>query len=277
LQNDNSITVTQISPHVGAEIGNVDLTGVLTSQQVDGIHEAIIAHGVVFFRNQNISPADHERFIRYFGEPHVHVGGKNTASQAVPGHPALNKQAFDKNSPRVSGETWHSDQSCAAVPPMYSVLYQEVIPPHGGGDTMFLSAAKAYEELSPGMKVYLEGKTATHTASNAFDKKNNDPDLTVTHPMVVRHPENGRAVLFVNPNFTSHINDVPADESRHLLEFLYQHMQRPHWTLRFHWTPHSIAMWDNRAVQHQAIWDYWPNERVGYRMFVGGIERPVAA
>ena len=142
---------------------------------------------------------------------------------------------------------------------------------------MFLSASKAYEELSPGIKRYLEGKTATHTASNAFDKKNTDPELVVTHPLVVRHPENDRAVLFVNPNFTSHINDVPEDESRYMLEFLYQHMQRPHWTLRFHWTEHSIAMWDNRAVQHQAIWDYWPHERVGYRMFVGGIERPRAA
>ena len=84
----DGITVKQISPHVGAEIGNVDLTRTLTNHEVDQIHDAIIAHGVIFFREQNITPADHERFIRYFGEPHVHVGGKNTASQAVPGFPA---------------------------------------------------------------------------------------------------------------------------------------------------------------------------------------------
>ena len=99
----DGITVKQISPHVGAEIGNVDLTRTLTNHEVDQIHDAIIAHGVIFFREQNITPADHERFIKYFGEPHVHVGGKNTASQAVPGFPALNKQAFNKDSPRVSG------------------------------------------------------------------------------------------------------------------------------------------------------------------------------
>ena len=273
----DSIVVTQSSPHVGAEIDNVDLTRPLTNREVEEIHDAIIAHGVVFFRNQKIDFDAHERFVRYFGEPHVHVGGKATASQAVPGYPALRKQHFDANSARVSGEEWHSDQSCAEIPPMYSILHQEIVPPNGGGDTMFLSAAKAYEELSPGMKAYLEGKTATHNAARAFDKKNRETHLVAEHPIVVLHPESGRKVLFVNRSFTSHINGVPKDESRHMLEFLYQHLERPHWSMRFRWTEHSIAFWDNRAVQHTAIWDYWPNVRTGYRMFVGGIERPRAA
>lgn len=276
----DSITVTPSSPHVGAEIGNVDLTKPLSNREVKEVRDAINAHGVVFFRGQNIDFDDHERFVRYFGEPHVHAGGKSTASEAVPGHPALRKQYFNENSARISGETWHSDQSCAEIPPMYSVLYQEIIPPDGGGNTMFLSAAKAYDELSPGMKAYLEGKTATHNANKAFaaklTKDNKETHLVAEHPVVVRHPETGRKTLFVNPNFTSHINDVPDDESRHILEFLYQHIQRPNWTVRFNWTNHSLACWDNRAVQHYAIWDYWPNERLGYRMFVGGTERPAA-
>ena len=275
--NYDSITVTPSTPHVGAEIGNVDLTRPLTNREVDEIHGAILAHGVVFFRNQKIDFAAQERFVRYFGEPHVHVGGKSTASQEVPGYPALRKQHFDETSKRVSGEEWHSDQSCTDIPPMDSVLYQEVVPPDGGGDTMFLSAARAYEELSPGIKAYLEGKTATHNAATAFDKKNTETHLTAEHPMVVEHPENGRKVLFVNRNFTSHINGVPPAESRHMLEFLYQHLERPHWSMRFRWTDNSIAFWDNRAVQHYAIWDYWPNVRTGYRMFVKGVERPRAA
>lgn len=273
----DSITVARSTPHVGAEIGNVDLTKPLTNRQVEEIHDAILAHGVVFFRDQKFDPESHERFVRYFGQPHVHVGGKSTASKEVPGYPALRKQHFDKDSPRVSGEQWHSDQTCAEIPPMYSVLYQEVVPPDGGGDTLFLSAAKAYEELSPGIKAYLEGKTATHNAEGAFDKMGRETQLVAEHPMVVVHPENGRKVLFVNRSFTSHINGVPKDESRHMLEFLYQHLERPHWSMRFRWTEHSIAFWDNRAVQHTAIWDYWPNVRTGYRMFVGGIERPRAA
>jgi taurine dioxygenase len=272
----DSITVTKSTPHVGAEIGNVDLTKPLSNREVEEIHTAIVAHGVVFFRGQKIDFDAQERFVRYFGEPHVHVGGKSTASQEVPGYPALRSQHFDENSPRVSGEQWHSDQSCAEVPPKFSVLYQKIIPPDGGGDTMFLSAAKAYDELSPGIKAYLEGKTATHNAADAFDKKNSNPDLTAVHPIVTVHPESGRKVLFVNRNFTSHINDVPDMESKHMLEFLYRHLERPHWMMRFRWSDDSIAFWDNRTVQHYAIWDYWPNVRSGYRMFVGGTERPAA-
>ena len=159
---------------------------------------------------------------------------------------------------------------------MYSVLYQELVPPNGGGDTMFLSASKAYEELSPGMKTYLEGKTATHEGSRAFDK-NKDVYPSAIHPIVVRHPESGRKLLFVNREFTSHINEVPGAESRGVLEFLYDHLARPHWSMRFRWTDHSVAFWDNRCTQHYAIWDYWPNVRSGYRMFVKGTERPHAA
>lgn len=270
-----TITVTQTSPHVGAEIGNVDLTKPLNGQQVREIRAAITAHGVLFFRDQKIDFASHERFVRYFGEPHEHVGGDYTASKRIPGHPGIRKQYFDANSKRVAGEEWHSDQSYSNVPPTYSILYQEQVPPNGGGDTMFLSACKAYEELSPGMKTYLEGKTATHMGGKSFDQIPGERPAVV-HPVVVRHPESGRKLLFVNPNFTRFINDVPKDESRAILQYLYEHTARPHWTTRFRWTNHSIAMWDNRAVQHLAIWDYYPNVRSGYRMFLKGTERPAA-
>lgn len=271
----DTITVTPCTPHVGAEIDNIDLTPPLSNRQVEEVHDAIIAHGVIFFRNQKIDFESHERLVRYFGEPHVHVGGKGTASKTIPGHPAIRKQYFDANSKRVSGEEWHSDQSCAEIPPMYSVLYQEIIPPNGGGDTTFASAYKAYEELSPSMKAYLEGKTATHDGARGFDK-NADTYPVSVHPVVIRHPESGRKALFVNREFTSHINEVSAGESRGILEFLYDHIARPHWNMRFRWTPHSIAFWDNRCTQHYAIWDYWPNVRSGYRMFVKGTERPSA-
>jgi taurine dioxygenase len=271
----DTITVTPCTPHIGAEIGNIDLTRALSNRQVEEVHDVIITHGVIFFRNQKIDFESHERLVRYFGEPHIHVGGKGTASTIVPGHPAIRKQYFDANSKRVSGEEWHSDQSCAEIPPMYSVLYQEIIPPNGGGDTMFASAYKAYEELSPSMKTYLEGKTATHDGARGFDKKADTYPVSV-HPVVIRHPESGRKALFVNREFTSHINEVSASESRGVLEFLYDHIARPHWNMRFRWTPHSIAFWDNRCTQHYAIWDYWPNVRSGYRMFVKGTVRPAA-
>ena len=143
---------------------------------------------------------------------------------------------------------------------------------------MFLSAAKAYDELSPGMKEYLDGKTAFHNADVAFDASvttdNKESHLVAEHPVVITHPDNGRKVLYVNPYFTRYIKDIPEDESRHILQFLYQHQQKPNWTMRFNWSDYTVACWDNRAVQHYAIWDYWPNERLGYRMFVGGTETP---
>jgi len=129
--------------------------------------------------------------------------------------------------------------------------------------------------LSPSMKTYLEGKTATHDGARGFDK-NADVYPVTAHPVVVRHPESGRKLLFVNREFTSHINEVPPAESRGVLEFLYDHIARPHWNMRFRWGNHSVAFWDNRCTQHFAIWDYWPNVRSGYRMFVKGTERPLA-
>ena len=225
----NAISIKKCSPHIGAEIGEADLTENLTNRQVEEINCALNEFGVVFFRGQKLTPELQDRFVRYLGEPHVHVGGKSTASKPVDGYPALRKQHFNENSARISGEAWHTDQSCAKDPPKYSVLYQEIIPPDGGGDTMFLSAAKAYDELSPGMKEYLDGKTAFHNADVAFDasvtKDNKETHLVAEHPVVITHPDNGRKVLYVNPYFTRYIKDIPEDESRHILQFLYQHQQ----------------------------------------------------
>ena len=205
----------------------------------------------------------------------VHVGGYGTASKVVPGHPAIRKQYFDANSKRVSGEEWHSDQSCAEIPPTYSVLYQELVPPNGGGDTLFLSAYKAYEELSPSMKTYLEGKTATHDGSRVFERARH---LSGRGASDRRPPSRKRPQALVRqPRLHQPHQRGAAGESRGVLNFLFDHLERPHWTMRFRWTPHSIAMWDNRCTQHYAIWDYWPNVRSGYRMFVKGTERPLAA
>jgi len=167
---------------------------------------------------------------------------------------------------RVSGEQWHSDQSCAEFPPAYSVLYQEIIPPDGGGDTMFLSAYKAYEELSPSMKVYLEGKTATHDGARVFDKGS-----TRSWSATRKAAANSCSSTASSPAISTRSRRARAAAR---LSFLYDHLERPHWTMRFRWTPHAVAMWDNRCVQHYAIWDYWPNVRLGYRMFTKGTERP---
>src|SRR5271154_1020222 len=114
----DTITVTPSTPNIGAEVGNVDLTRPLSNRQVQEVQDAIIAHGVVFFRDQKVDFESHERFVRYFGEPHVHVGGYGAASPAIPGPPAIRKQYFDASSKHISGEGWRSDQTCAEIPPM---------------------------------------------------------------------------------------------------------------------------------------------------------------
>ena len=135
----DTISVTSLSPHIGAEIAGLDLREPLSSRQVEEVHEALMRHLVVFFRDQPIDFAAHKRFCGYFGEMHVHVGGDGTASSMVEGHPEIRRQHFNADSKRVSGEVWHTDQSCAPIPPMGSILHQHIVPPLGGGDTLFAS------------------------------------------------------------------------------------------------------------------------------------------
>jgi alpha-ketoglutarate-dependent taurine dioxygenase len=268
-----TIQVTPLSPHVGAEISGVDLRAPLGNRQVSELHDALIRHLVIFFHDQPIDFDAHKRFARYFGDLHIHVGGDGTASGKVDGHPEIRRQHFDANSKRVSGEVWHTDQSCAAIPPMGSILQQHIVPPMGGGDTLFASMYAAYEALSPRMQGFLEGLTATHDGAKLFDKSSTVYP-TAVHPVIARHPATDRKLIYVNRGFTTRINEVPEAESAAVLEFLFQHCALPEFHMRFRWRAHSIAFWDNRASQHQAIWDYWPNVRSGYRVQIKGTEPP---
>jgi taurine dioxygenase len=152
------------------------------------------------------------------------------------------------------------------------MLYNHTIPPDGGGDTMFASMYAAYDALSDRMKSYLAGLTATHDGTRVFG-----PGTPVSvHPVVTRHPVTGRKVIFVNQDFTAHVNGLPRLEGERLLQFLVDHCNKPEWTCRFRWTPHSVAFWDNRCTHHKAVWDYWPNVRSGYRVQLEGSAPPLA-
>jgi taurine dioxygenase len=268
--NYQAISVTPCSPHIGAEIGDIDLTKPLSNQQVAELHEAFTRHLVIFFRDQKISFDDQIRVAGYFGPLGRHVGA-STISKTTD-NPFVRKFHYDENSKKISGENWHSDQSCAAIPPLGSMLYNHTIPPDGGGDTMFASMCAAYDALSPRMKTYLEGLTATHDGTRVFG-----PGTPISvHPVIIRHPVSGKKVIYVNTDFTSHINELPRAEGDRMLQFLYDHCGRDEWVFRFRWRPHSIAFWDNRCCHHKAIWDYWPNVRSGYRVQVEGTAPPVA-
>ncbi|PZP25854.1 TauD/TfdA dioxygenase family protein [Pseudomonas kuykendallii] len=267
-----NIRVLPTTPHIGAEIHDIDLTQPLSPTVVKELHEALAEFQVIFFRNQPISLTDHEALATHFGEMHIHVGPA-TESKPIPENPAIRILHFDKTSKKVAGEEWHSDQTCAAVPPMGSILHIVQSAPNGGGATCFASMYAAYDALSPLMKSYLEGLTATHDGRRVFG-----PDAPVnSHPIIAQHPVTGRRLIFVNKAMTSHIDGLPRDESDAILTFLYAHCQKPEFHVRFQWQDHSIAFWDNRCTQHKAIWDYYPNVRSGYRIQIKGSSGPLMA
>jgi taurine dioxygenase len=271
-----TIEVNPVSPHIGAEIAGIDLSAPLGNRQVEDLHEALDAHLVLFFRNQALDYDSAKRLGRYFGELAIHP---NTPGPE--GHPEILPIHADANSKLINGERWHSDVSCNAEPSYASILHLTTVPTLGG-DTLFASQYAAYDALSPRLKVYLEGLTAVHDGGPSYRSSNARRGIPETgkvypsavHPVVRTNPKTGRKALFVNRGFTTQINDLPADEGRALLTFLTEHATKPDFQTRFRWQAGSVALWDNRFTQHQAIWDYYPQTRSGFRVTVKG-DRPV--
>ncbi|MGD0431629.1 MAG: TauD/TfdA family dioxygenase [Acetobacteraceae bacterium] len=266
-----TIEIDKLTPIIGAEISGADLAKPLSNRQMDEIHRALAENCVIFFQDQKLTQEQHLAFGRNFGDLHIHP-----AAPHAPGHEELMIIHADKDSPRANGEGWHSDVSCDLEPPMGSILYIKQTPPKGG-DTLFASMYAAYEALSDRMKAYLEGLTALHDGEEAYRgtyKNAGMQDKPVypraEHPVVRTHPVTGNKALYVNRGFTKRLIGVPRDESAAILQYLYEHAENPLFQCRFRWRPNSVAFWDNRCVQHRAMWDYWPHTRSGFRVTVAG-------
>lgn len=266
-----AITVSRCSPHIGAEIGNIDLTRPLTALELAELKRAFTENLVLFFRDQKIGFEDHVRLAEYFGQVGQHVGKKTHSKRSD--DPRVRKFHFDEKSDGVSGNAFHTDQSCAPIPPLGSILYNHTIPPNGGGDTLFVSMYAAYDALSDRMKACLEGLTALHDGVLIFG----DGTPRSVHPVVIRHPESGRKALYINGSVVRWLNGVPRNEGAALARFLIEHCRTPEFSFRFRWEPHSIAFWDNRCCHHYAIADYWPNVRSGYRVQIEADAPPTPA
>jgi taurine dioxygenase len=269
-----TISVTPATVAIGAEVSGIDLSRPLGNQQFQEVHDALMAHQVLFFRDQRLTLDQHKAFGRLFGELAIHPN-----TPAPEGHPEILPVHADAKSKRIAGERWHSDVSCDPEPPMGSILNLKTIPPMGG-DTIFASMYAAYDALSEPMKKFLCQLTALHDGAPNYNRTNKlygRPTDKVfphaEHPLIRTHPVTGRQAIFVNPVFTVGIKDLPDDEAKAILEFLYDHCNKPHWQVRFRWEPNSVAFWDNRCVQHIAMWDYYPNVRSGFRVTVKG-DRP---
>jgi taurine dioxygenase len=274
------ITVEPVSGTVGAVVEGVDLSEPLEHSMLAEIRQAFLAHHVLFFHDQDLSAEAQLRFGRYFGELDTHPFVEGTEA-----HPEVIEIITEPDDLLNFGGGWHSDVTFLDEPDLGSILYAVEVPPFGG-DTLFADQHAAYEALSDTMKDLLDGLVAKHSAGPQYAEggystlsksmKTKSPeraDRVVCHPLVRTHPETGKKALYVNPSFTVGIDGMRMDESMALLGFLFNHAVREPFTCRFRWSPGSVAMWDNRSVQHYALFDYRGHRRHMRRITVRG-DRP---
>jgi taurine dioxygenase len=260
-----------LSPTIGAELHGTSLAEPLDDETLAEVRRALLEYKVIFFRDQDITPEQHVAFARRFGELEVHPFVPHRE-----GHPEV--MVLKKNE-RLGGyeNVWHSDVTWRLAPSLGSVLLAREVP-GVGGDTLFSDMYAAYEGLDDDVRQALEGRRAVHDFTHTFGRFMSAEELAkkqaefppAEHPVVRTHPETGRKGLYVNAAFTSHILGMSRDESDALLERLYRQASIPEYQCRFHWRRHSIAFWDNRAVQHYAVSDYWPQRRLMERVTIVG-------
>jgi taurine dioxygenase len=270
----NSLQIRPVGGAVGAEITGVNLAEPLADHALDTIRRTLAGSGVVFFRDQRMTPEQHIALARRFGDVNV-----NRFFAHVEGYPQIALVAKEPHQTRNIGGGWHTDQSYDQAPAMGSILYALEVPP-SGGDTLFAGMYAAYDALSDGLKRTLDGLRAVHSSRHVFGVERpemkgriGNPELATqdaVHPVVITHPDSGRKALYVNPGFTLGFEGWTAEESRPLLEFLYAHAVKPEFTCRFAWQPGSVAFWDNRSTWHYAVNDYQGERRLMHRITVEG-------
>ncbi len=263
-----SMEVRPLTGALGCEIFGVDLANLATGEFAR-IHQAFLDYSAVMFHDQILTQeqfADFgKRFARLEDEPFL------PHRADVPG--VFYLRGAPKNAKSVSTQNlgWHADHTYQRNPSMGAMLYAREIPA-AGGDTLFASNYLSYENLSPAMQVFLEDKIAIHdvlqyglnsghhsTASVAAIEmlrgmRTKFPQ--VEHPLVCRHPETGRKMLYLNQAWTVGIKGLTRDESEAVLTMLKRHSTRDIFCCRFRYRPNSLMFWDNRAVQHSPNSDY---------------------
>jgi taurine dioxygenase len=283
----NTIEVTPLSPALGGVISGVDIVSGISDEQFADIRQAFIDRGVIFFRDQDISPDQHIEFARRWGEINV-----NRFFTPVETHPIIAEVRKEPDQKVNVGGAWHTDHSYDQEPALGSILYAKQVPSIGG-DTLFASMYAAFDGLSDGMKNMLINLNAEHSSRHVFGAEANvDADMEglgsrflnaqaatqdAIHPMVIKHPLSGRPALYVNGDFTVKIEGWSKEESAPLLNFLYQHASQNEFTCRFHWEKGSIAIWDNRATHHLALNDYHGERRLMHRITIEGEALTTAA
>lgn len=266
--------IKQLSPMIGAELSGLKLSGDLPDAAISEIRRALLEFKVVFFRDQHeLTAAEHIAFARRFGDLEIHP-----ATPKGQEDPEILRITHDETS-KGRENAWHSDVTWRPEPSLGSILRAREVPPFGG-DTLFSCMYAAYDALSPAMKEWVSGLTARHDIARVFAGRLNKSIEELhaqypvqEHPVVRTHPETGRRALYVNTAFTDQIVGLSKKESDWLLAHLYTFAAVPEHQCRFRWEAGSLAFWDNRACQHYAASDYFPQRRVMERVTIAG-DRP---
>jgi taurine dioxygenase len=279
-KNYKTLQATPLSPALGAEISGIDIAGGISDAQFAELRQAFADYGVIFLRDQDITPEQHIAFAERWGK--INVNRFFKPSDAYPLIAEVRKEVDQKAN---IGSSWHTDHSYDQCPAMGSILYALEVP-SVGGDTLFASMYSAYDALSDGLKKMLLTMRADHSSRHAFgDVAYVDRDVDdlggrlgntnaatqdALHPVIIRHPLSGRPALYVNGDFTVKFEGWSKEESQPLLDYLYAHASQNEFTCRFNWRKGSVAIWDNRATHHCALNDYHGERRLMHRITIEG-------
>lgn len=262
-----ALSIRNYEPALGSVVEGVDLGRPLDEEAVEQIRRTLYERGVVFFRGQRITGPALIAFGRHFGV----LSGSNHGAE-------LGEIRAPEDGGENVGGRWHTDQAFMEKPDIGAVLVARTVP-KSGGDTMWAGLGAAFEALSEGMKETLRGlqgvfskvdyhKAAAQRVGAVDASKANGTE--VIHPLVGRLPETGREILFADPKYTARIVGWTREESEPLLRFLFAHVTKPEFTLRFRWEVGSVALWDTRQTLHLALNDYRGQERVMHRLSIQG-------
>jgi taurine dioxygenase len=271
-----SRSARRLAGAIGAEVAGIMLRPDLPDSVVAELRSLWLEHQVLFFRNQELGPADFAGVARRFGQV-VHY----PFLKGLPESPEVIPVAKLEHETVNFGGLWHTDTAYLEKPPMATMLIAREVPPYGG-DTLFASGYAAYDALSDGMKALLEPLRAVNSSTKAEktrtreDRAANEPRqvLEAEHPVIRTHPETGRKALYVNGGHSLRFVDMTEEESAPLLDYLFRHQAKPEFTCRFSWEPGSVALWDNRCALHNPINDYHGFRRIMHRVTLAG-DRPV--
>ena len=266
------------SNSIGAEIRGVDLSADLADALIEQINQAFLDYQVIYFRDQHLTSQQYTDFASCFGPLREYM-----FVEGIDGFPHISELVKTESETESFGSFWHSDSTYLEVPPKATLLYARELPPRGG-DTLFSDMYALYRDLSPGLKSSLDSLHAINSASvvprvddfyTEVKGKNSDKsDTQAIHPVVCTHDESGQKAIYVNSIHTLCFDGMSRDESLPLLNYLYDQVQRPEYHFRLQWQVDTLAMWDNRCLQHYALNDYHGYRRVMHRIIVGG-NRPV--